>query len=462
MVVKTTTMRWLSDIGLRSGKKTTKAPLGILSFETAKTMSIIISLYKSLSDHEMLKLRNVILKSEGVLYLNSNDEDFLLNLTCAERLEDLDKAATFLARLGQKCSNLSLNRFDVLYTDLKLGVLDVGKLEYASKKAEKKIQKMENLILATSNLYSALEALTELEITERKLSQWKKSSHVMQSQKTNFDLFNQKISFQRRQVHNFRETSLWNQSFDKSVGLMAPILFIVYSRICSLFGPYIPILPRVSLSTIMSSHPREISKIQPESCLIKQISRSGPMPTTSRPNFVRFYSRKSICFSPEGSSFGANNNRVFHAAGTSTVGGSGLATRYANVIILAEKYLDTAMTIDDDAREDLYMSLPESLKTLVRSKLSRNVRNADDDFLAEGWRGALAEIMGWLAPMAHDTLKWQMERSFGKMSFNTSPSVLLLQTLHFSDKEKTEAAIAEVLVGLSCIYWCENRLWYDG
>uniref|UniRef100_A0A5B7ABI9 Avr9/Cf-9 rapidly elicited protein 137 n=1 Tax=Davidia involucrata TaxID=16924 RepID=A0A5B7ABI9_DAVIN len=437
-------MGWLSEMGFRFGNNVKRSlsdesknatRLGILSFEMAKVMSRLVSLYKSLSDHEMIELRKSITKSQGVAYLNSNDEGFLLNLACAERLEDVDKAGNAVARLGLKCSDYGLNRFDVVYTDLKLGIIDLGKLEYGSRGTEKRIEKMEGLISATSSLYSALADFRELEISERKLNVWKNNNAAMQSQKMNFDHFDQKIAFLKKQIRHFTQISLWRKTFDKSVGLMASIVCIVYTRICILFGPYIPVLPPVSF----------------RSSQLKDATSK-----TSKPHSVRFYTRKSLHFSPE------DSRSVFNAAGPSTVGGSGLELRYANLIVLAERYLDSGVTISDNARECLYQMLPENLKILVRSKLSKNLRSMDDDeSLAEGWRVALKAIMGWLAPMAHDTLKWQLERSFEKMRFDSKPSVWLLQTLHFSDKEKAEAAIAEVLVGLSCIYRYENRRLYE-
>ncbi|KAK2975493.1 hypothetical protein RJ640_005232 [Escallonia rubra] len=207
----------------------------------------------------------------------------------------------------------------------------MGKLEYGSKEMQKRIDKMERLILATLNLYTALESLTEMEISEIKLKQWKKNTVAMQ----------------------------------------------------------------------------------------------------------------------EDDGYGENgagkNNRVFHAAGPLTVGCSGLALRYANVILLAEQYFDSAVVIGNDAHQNLYHMFPENLKAYVRTKLKNKVRvMEDDESLAAGWREALTEMMGWVAPMAHDTLKWQMERNFERKKFDLKPSVLLLQTLHFADKEKTEAAIARM------------------
>lgn len=451
-MVAATAMGWLSEIGNLKKTKSINVQrsknLGILSFETAKTMSRLIALYKSLSDEEIINLKDNVVKSKGVTYLNSTDESFLFSLACAERLEVLDCTAAATARLGQKCNDLGLNRFDILYADLKLGTSDFEKLDYGSRKVQKKIKEIERLVYATANLHASLEGLSELELSEKKMKQWKRISNLgTKNQKVNCDLFDQKLASQRKQVRYLREVSLWNKTFDKTVELIARITCVIYARICKVFGPYIPDLPACGLA----------EPIRNVMC-----SRSGSIMGASQRCLAHFLSQKSTLFLDLDNidKEGSNNNRVFHAAGPNTVGGSGLAVRYANVILLAERYLGSNMTIGRDAREDLYEMLPESLRKSVRSKLRKYVKKGPgtDLSMAGGWKEALDEMMGWLAPMAHDTLKWQMERNIEKMMFESKPTVLLLQTLHFSDKEKAEAAIAEVLVGLSCIYWCKNHL----
>lgn len=404
-------------------------------------MSRLISLYKSLSDDEIARLKEDVVTFKGITFLNSPDDAYLLGLACAERFEDLDCAAAAVSRLGKRCNDSDLNRFDILYTDLKLGNVDFLKVGYGSKMVERKVHKMEKLVSATSCLHAALEALTEMEVAERKLLQWKNRQQAIKMNQAvavmpNFDLFNQKIEYQRKEVRHFREISLWSKSFDKSVSLMAKLVCIIHARICAVFRKQrdFPLIPN------------PIEQIIPH---------STPNLSAVTPKLVRFYSLKVNDESKEKS---VRTNRVFHSAGPSTVGGSGLALRYANVILLAEKYLDSADAINNDSRESFYQMLPENLKALVRMKLSKNMKFAEDDmYLADGWRQAMVDILGWLGPIAHNTVLWQMERNFEKMKFNAKPTVLLLETLHFSDKEKTEAAIVEVLVALSCIYRFENR-----
>lgn len=458
-------MGWLR----KSPSDDSSACLGILSFEAAKTMSRLLSLYESLSNEQIANLKGNVVKSRGVAYLNSMDEGFLLGLACAERLEDLDKSAMVIARLGKKCSDLALQQFGAVYTDLKLGTIDFTKLEYKSRDVERKIAKMEKFVCATQGLFTSLEDLAEMEISERKMKIWKKNNIDVAMQKANFDSFTQNISIKRKQVRLFKEASLWNQTFDKCVRIMARITCIVYARICDVFGPYIPVLPATATSrNIRFLRQKDLGRVYPELSITDPSkehvgSKSGPIPVnTGKTALVRFYTRKSILFVSEEGNYGVKNNRVLHAAGPATLGGSGLAFRYADVILLAERYLDAEVRIGNDARENLYEMLPENLKVAVRRKLGKKLRQwgggGDGELLAAGWREAVEDIMGWLGPMARDTVTWQMERKLEKRELGLKPSVLLAQTLHFADKEKSEAAIAEVLVGLSCIYRYENRL----
>ncbi|XWS43753.1 hypothetical protein CRYUN_Cryun16bG0131000 [Craigia yunnanensis] len=474
--------------------------LEILAFETAKAMSRLVALYKSLSDDEFFKLREGPMKSPGIAFLNSTDESYLLGLACKEKLEDLNQAATIVSRLGKKCIVEELNRFEFTYHKIKQGIIDFSYLDFNSRNVGKIIEKMEKYANATSTLYASLAALNELEISEEKMQKWKRNSCPKKSsEKTNIDYFNEKISFQRKQVRHFRQISLWSQTFDKSVGLMARIVCVVYARICTIFGPFVPSLPRITKNRhfhtrLYISSPKTLPmKVYPETNYsllankekyTKQASKSGPIMKTYRikPGSTRFHSRE---LSPEDKGLGfrisavtitdkvstktnnieentRRNQRLIQSAPENTVGAAGLAVRYAKVITIAESYFYSTTTISDEAREHLFEMLPISLKHTLRGKLKSHwCKDAEEregqQGLAEGWKEALEEILGWLAPVAHDTLRWQQERNLERQNLDAKPTVLLLQTLHFSDLEITEAAIVEVLVGLSCIYRYENR-----
>ncbi|XVF55221.1 hypothetical protein PTKIN_Ptkin06aG0019400 [Pterospermum kingtungense] len=477
----------------RHERSASSPTLGILAFETAKTMSRLVALYKSLSDDEFHKLREGPIKSPGVAFLNSTDETYLLGLACKEKLEDLNQAATTVLRLGEKCSDEELKRFEFVYDNIMQGISVFNTLDFNSRNVGKIIEKMEKYANTTSLLYSSLVALDELEISEKKLQEWKRNGlPKIPSEKANIDYFNEKISLQRKQVRHYRQISLWSQTFDKSVELMARIVCVVYARICAIFGPFVPGLPRNTKNRnhhtrpYMSKPKTLHMKVYPEinhSLVVnnekckKQASKSGPIMKTSKikPVSTRFHSSE---LSPKDKGLGLRvsaatktsnvernserNKSLLQSAPENTVGSAGLAVRYANVIIMAESYFYSTTTITDEAREYMFEILPMSLKQTLRGKLKSHwCKDAEEregqQGLAEGWKDALEEIIGWLAPVAHDTLKWQQERNLEQQTLDAKPTVLLLQTLHFSDLEITEAAIVDVLVGLSCIYRYENR-----
>ncbi|XP_057745314.1 uncharacterized protein LOC130963182 [Arachis stenosperma] len=452
--------------------------LEIRAFDVGKSMCRLVCLYHSLSDGEITRLRGQTTKSKGVAYLTSHQECFLLNLAAAELLEDLDAAAITVSQLGRKCSDVSLSRFDLVYNDLKLGVIDLRKLGYATRSANKVIGKMEKLVATTGNLHTALETMAELEASEKKMQRCNNNYNYNYSNnfpKPNVDYLKEKIEFQRKQVQHYKEVSLWNQTFDKTVGIMAKVVCIVYARICSVFGGCVSLFSdknndNDNLDNSVYCLLEHRVLYQNNLCLSDHHQR-GSYKTKSGPLFsktnklypVNFYSgalkpdriqfdAKSICNEKCGN--------VLKLAPSNTVGGARLAFKYANVILFAERCFNAP---PKGARETLYEMLPERLRVKVRAKLKARWRKGENgmeecDALADGWREAVEELLDWLLPVAHDTVRWHSERLLEKKPFEVRERVLLLQTLHYSDLEKVEAAIVEVLVGLSYIYLYEKRL----
>ncbi|GMI69760.1 hypothetical protein like AT3G23160 [Hibiscus trionum] len=457
--------------------------LQILAFETAKNMSRLVSLYKSLTDEEFFKLRNGPVRSPGVAFLNSTDETYLLGLACKEKLEDLNQIASVVSRLSKSCVDEELTRFEIAYQSMKQGIIDISNLDFNSRNAGKIIEKMEKYENATALLYASLLGLNELESSEKKMQRLKENDSPRNLwDKTNMVYINEKISFQGKQVRHFKQVSLWNKTFDKSVVLMARIICIVYVRICVVFGPFVPSL--VSTTTgnrrpcrrLYVLHSKAFNmKIYPKTdCCVfvkeddnkQKASDSGPNPILKASRMKRgaacFMSSESegLGFILSGVTVTNNaNQRLIQSAPPNTVGAAGLTFRYADIIIMAETYFYLTTIITDAARKHLFEMLPINLKKTLRGKLRSHWYKGEREGqgLAEGWKEALEEIIGWLAPVAHDTLRWQQERNLEQQKLDARPTVLLFQTLHFADLEKTEAAIVEVLVGLSCIYRYEKR-----
>ncbi|XVE65881.1 hypothetical protein DITRI_Ditri08aG0035000 [Diplodiscus trichospermus] len=529
--------------------------LGILSFEVANVMSKTVHLHKSLSESEISKLKSEILKSEGISNLISSDENYLLTLALAERLDDLNKVANVVSRLGKKCNEPALQGFEHVYGDILNGAIDVRELGFLVKDMEGMVRKMERYVNSTANLYNEMEVLNELEQATKKFQ-----ANPHEESKRAFE---QKLIWQKQDVRHLKDVSLWNQSFDKVVELLARTVCTIFARILVVFGesPLIKDgdcgrnlgkvnggfcdreevvsrrLKRVlsKSSSVGGGQPGNVQKGVVEKggvtlkhrgidsrkgelglfrvedfgfhcgtspgrlftdclSLSSSVSRFGDDDDRSfdhderssqisgccsvandgvkrerlnrSPPFCQPQHTVSLNGDQMQSKGGVLNNaqlgpksRLAAYASPSTVGGSALALHYANVIIVIEKLLRYPHLVGEEARDDLYQMLPTSLRLALRTNLKSYVKNLAiyDAPLAHDWKETLDGILIWLAPLAHNMIRWQSERNFEQQQIVTRTNVLLLQTLYFADREKTEAAIRELLVGLNYICRYEHQ-----
>ncbi|KAI4317986.1 hypothetical protein L6164_025802 [Bauhinia variegata] len=535
-------------------KPDTKQVIGILSFEVANVMSKTVHLHKSLTESEISKLKNEILNSEGVKNVVSSDEAYLLELALAEKLEELNRVASVVSRLGKKCSEPALQGFEHVYGDIVNGVIDVKELGFLVKHMEGMVRKMDRYVNATRNLYSEMEVLNELEQAVKKFqhNQHEESRRA----------FEQKLIWQRQDVRHLKEISLWNQTYDKVVELLARTACTIYARISVIFGDSALRKSDLGLGGGSPSLQNECGSVfgqinvqMSSERLKRNFSRkngcnSGPIGKTTmekrggawkrqtdmrrgeiaslRPEDFVFpcgtspgrlfmeclslsssvskfdhddyaidredqYSQVSSCRSvagmkrehlydsgvlsraqsgvpftgdprqvkssiPSRSTFGPKSRLTVYAS-PSTLGGSALALHYANVIIVTEKLLRYPHLVGEEARDDLYQMLPTSLRLSLRDKLKTYVKNLAiyDAPLAHDWKETLDGILSWLAPLAHNMIRWQSERNFEQHQIVSRTNVLLLQTLYFADREKTEEAISNLLVGLNYICRYEHQ-----
>lgn len=483
--------------------------VGILSFEAANAMSRAAALHRSLSDAEAARLLGPLcLGSRAVRALVPGDDARLLALALAEKLDALNRVAAVAARLGRRCTAPALQGFDHVYADLLAGRSGAVAPAFApdSVAASSLVRQLDRLAAATAALYAELDALAELEQSARKLP----------TDEARLALEQRARLRRRHDVRRLRDASLWNWTYDKAVLLLARAVCAVYGRIRLVFGD-----PMLGLDLLLAHRHRQCDQSRqlfsgPVTAPLSE--KSGPIlkvdvvdrprPASLRPSncganmfmeclslsssapwndgFDEDFSEDASCISTirsgmlvpfSGDStlpttttknnavkikrvrFGPKST-VTSLAPPSTIGGSALALHYTNVIIIIEKLLQYPHLVGAEARDDLYQMLPSSLRLSLRKNLRTYVRNTAiyDAFRAHDWRETLEKTLAWLAPMAHDTMRWQAERSFEQQQIVLKKgNVLLLQTLYFADREKTEAAICELLVGLNYICRYEQQ-----
>ncbi|KAK1308886.1 hypothetical protein QJS10_CPA09g01751 [Acorus calamus] len=374
---------------------------------------------------------------------------------------------------------------------------------------ETTIKKLEGYVASTVSLYNELEVLNELEQSAKKFQS-------VQHEETR-RVFEQKIVWQRHDIGGLRDSSLWNQTYDKVVGLLARTVFTIYERIRLVFGDYFPKSRLRSHSgqvgpsgSIGSCNSGLVEKGRSERVVLQSASLGFPCGSSPGRLFMEclsfsnsattddrdehfddesrhcsvssyqstVFSGKAEAFYMSGAlkcsemgvarqhkfnkspepHFSPKSRLTMHAP-PSTVGGSALALHYANVIIIIEKLLQYPHLVGEEARDDLYQMLPTSLRTALRRKLKSYVKSLAiyDASLAHDWKETLDNILGWLAPMAHNMIRWQTEHNFEQHQIVMRANVLLLQTLYFADREKTEAAMCELLAGLNYICRYEHQ-----
>jgi len=581
--------------------KAEKAKIGILAFEVANVMSKSISLWQSLSDHEILRLRTEVIKAEGVLNLVSDNESILLTLACMEKLQDLAALASAVARLGQRCQESTLQGFEHVYNDILQQSIDARALGFPVKEMDKKMKKMEQYIVSTANLYQELEALANLEQAVHRLQQEESEEEIATDSSETVSAMEQKALWQRQEIKYVRDLSLWNCTYDKIVSLLARTVCTIHARIVSVFGS--PMLglshvfphqqngttssqnfpafrPNSSLTSSSQpasfnsqlSHQKGTSEafVRHSSCRVDSVSQSisplgssacakdggpslvgssltsqtttaphgdcedrpSPSPNLSSGPHLTQRRHSFVCYSPSvqnascsPSSAGplisenttvqfferpptsnlvqaettdlftsglpnANSHSIqpgqsqrdsavllngcnvrllfdpksrHRMVPWSTLGGAALALHYANVVIILEKMIRYPHLIDQEIRDDLYGMLPRSVRLALRSRLRASSRLCDnnktfDPRIAANWRETLDRLLIWLAPLAHNMIRWQSEHNFEQQQVVARTNILLLQTLYFADVVKTESAITELLVGLNYIAGLEQEM----
>ncbi|CAN1258311.1 Protein PSK SIMULATOR 3 [Linum perenne] len=235
--------------------------------------------------------------------------------------------------------------------------------------------------------------------------------------------------------------SLWNRNYDYAVGLLARSLFTIFGRINHVFG-FNPMGPIGGSGG-------------------GGLSAKFPVPGLGKKKGNKFFS--GPLGKPTSKSENSKFSKIWHTSRSKqsrstqeTLGATALALHYANVIIVYEKLAASPHLISHDARDDLYSMLPASVRNTLRQKLKPYAKSLAssvyDNALAREWNEAIASILEWLSPLAHNMIRWQSDRSFEQQNFVSRTNVYLVQTLFYANQEKTEATIAELLVGLNYLW----------
>jgi len=526
---------WFSSfwpVSRKSASSDNKAVVGILALEVTGLMLKVVNLWQSLSDGEVLRLREGMVNSVGVKMLVSDNDDYLMDLALNEILDNFQSLARSVARLGKKCVDPVYHRFEHCVHNPAQNYFQWSGWEYRGKKMERKVKKMEKFISAMTQFCEEVEVLAEVEQTFRRMQANPELHRVKLLE------FQKKVMLQRQEVRNLRDMSPWNRSYDYIARLLARSLFTILERIVLVFANKHPptiqphnYSPHVNANNLLRSHSFSVmhSSVYPSENNLygfnsgpvgdRPVSNSGFLvgkgkrkkkqqqalqePVFSRKNtyseskqlghIVGFKGCMSAansspviqsCMQTNGGSMRltdchlksidkmkmvnelslSNRVRIYSKlsvknklkAASKSLGDAALSLHYANMIVLIERMVTSPQLVDLATRDDLYSMLPTTVRTALRAKLKSHAKgksssNHHDANLAAEWSLLLAQILEWLAPLAHNMISWHSVRNFEKEQSVFNANVLLVQTLYFANQAKTEAAIVDLLVGLNYV-----------
>ncbi|KAK9075125.1 hypothetical protein SSX86_003444 [Deinandra increscens subsp. villosa] len=224
-----------------------KARIGVLVFEVASVMSKLVHQWNALTDKQIAKLREEISSSTGIKKLISDDDDYIVDLICAEMLHNLENVAKVVTRLSKKCRDPVLKSFERAYDDLITFGVDQYHWQFTWNKMIKKVKKMEHFIVINSNLYQEMEKLSELEQILKRIKNNDDHDSI-----TVVD-YMKKMAWKQHEVKRLKEISLWNKTYDNVVLILARSVFTIFARIGHVFGVTHVLPPKVQESTLLDS-----------------------------------------------------------------------------------------------------------------------------------------------------------------------------------------------------------------
>ncbi|XP_044950147.1 protein PSK SIMULATOR 1-like [Hordeum vulgare subsp. vulgare] len=154
-----------------------------------------------------------------------------------------------------------------------------------------------------------------------------------------------------------------------------------------------------------------------------------------------------------------------------TLGPTGLALHYANVILQLKTLALASPAVPQNAREALYQALPPRIKPVLHTQLRRRFPHGEKQTMTVAEvRAEMDGVLRWLVPAAESTRlylrEWAMKGmecvdvdkanwfeqdsriGVGSMLAHADAKVSKVETLYYADKETTEGYIAELVLAL--------------
>lgn len=420
----------------RNDRVSDKKVIGICSFEVASLMSKMIQLWNYVNDD--VNISPDFIDSVGIENLLKDDNNGVLDLIYGEVIYIFCEVAKIIVRLAKQCRDVRLKNLEHEIEGQLVKRKNSWILPFSCKKMDENIKKMENLITQNEKLYEEMEKIMKL---ERKL----KGTNTVQR------LFQLETKIETKQLKvSHLKKPLWNATYDGIVLLLCKCLFTTFVRLESLFN-VVHVYGDVKSMDIVR---RQTTENFPTKILARLWSFSeGNRKTSPIDSFARCFADYPVTRKSK-IRLSIFKTRL-QCPPADTLGDAKLEQHYANAILEIDTLVMLPSTITEAKIHELKKMLPRNISSVVKERL-KLVQNEENLSVS---REKVSQILAWLTPLAHNTLtRWMAEQRYAHQNINDCGEELLLQveTLCFADKEKADAVLSELLVGLTHMYLARN------
>uniref|UniRef100_A0A5B7BCX0 DUF3475 domain-containing protein n=1 Tax=Davidia involucrata TaxID=16924 RepID=A0A5B7BCX0_DAVIN len=221
-----------SGSGFVSGVTTKSNELSILAFEVANTIVKGSSLMQSLSKRSIRQLKEVVLPSDGVQHLVSEDLDELLRIVAADKREELKIFSGEVIRFGNRCKDPQWHNLDIFFEKHGRQLTPHKQLK---EEAESVMEQFMTLVQYTAELYHELHALDRFEedYQHKRLEQY--NPKAMQRGDI-LAILRAELKSQKKRAKNLKKKSLWSRSLEEVMEKLVDIVLFLNKEIHTVFG----------------------------------------------------------------------------------------------------------------------------------------------------------------------------------------------------------------------------------
>ncbi|KAJ0733117.1 hypothetical protein HanPI659440_Chr11g0404821 [Helianthus annuus] len=363
--------------------------LSILSIEVANTIVKGAILMQSLSKDNIKHLKEVVLPSEGVQLLISEDMDELLRIAAFDKREELEIFSGEVVRFGNRSKDPQWHNLDryfkrnLLYSirrELPALLIPQKQLK---EEAETTMGHLKNLVQYTAELCHELQELDRRDQAFRR-ERIQENPNLSPADPP-LAILRAELKSQKKRVRSLQKKSLWSKSLEEVMEQLVVIVQFLHFEIHHAFG------------------------------------------TTDTQTPVK-------------------SNRQ-------NLGEAGLALHYANVITQIDTLVTHSGSVSPHTRDSLYQGLPRNIKLAIRSNshwfhLNEELTVPEIKGEMEKTLQWLVPI-ATNTTKAHHAFGWVGEWvNTGYEANREMP--LRIETLHYADQKKTDEYILKLVIGLHC------------